>query len=168
MNKYMSKSLYQIKSDYLEIFRQIEESEGEIPPEINEALVIGEQELKDKAINYAFFIKNLDNDNKIIDSEISRLKELKARNELKIEALDKAIVGGMRMFGVDKIESATLKLSLRKTKSINITNEDKLSDNFFTRKTTKTVSKSAIKEAIESGVIVDGAEIATNFNLQIK
>jgi len=164
----MTKSLYNIKSDFFELFKKIEECDGEITPEINQALIINEQELKEKAINYAYFIKKLDNDNSIIDAEIERLKEIKARNEAKIESLDNAIVKAMKLYAIDKVESPTLKLSLRESEAVNVLDESKLSDNFFTTKITKTVSKKAIKEALNSGAEIEGAEIIINQNLQIR
>lgn len=161
-------TLFKIKKQYLSILEELNETEGEITPEIAEKLAINEGDLKDKAVNYALYIKKLEADNKTISEEVSRLQELKARNSKKIDSLDNAIVNAMVMFGFDKVEVATLKLSLRKSESVNVLDETKLSDNFFTTKITKTVSKTVLKDALKSGANIQGAELVINQNLQIK
>ena len=161
-------SLFRIKEEYLLILEELNETDGEITSEISDKLKINESDLKDKAINYAFYIKKLESDNKIVSDEISRLQEIKARNIKKIDSLESSITAAMIMFGIDKVESPTLKLSLRKSEQVNISDESKLSDNFFTTKTTRAVSKSAIKDAIKSGADIVGAELVINQNLQIK
>ena len=163
----MTKNIYQIKEDYLSILDEISAAEGELMPELEVRLTINEQELKEKSINYAYYIKKLEADNNIIKAEIDRLKDLKDSNSTKIERLEKNISDAMLLYKVDKIETPILKLSFRKNEAVNILDESKLSDNFFTTKITKTVSKTAIKDALKSGV-VDGAEIVVNYNLQIK
>lgn len=163
----MTKTIYQIKEDYLPILDEIFAAEGELTPELEAKLNINEQELKDKALNYASYIKKLEADNAIIDAEIKRLKTLKDYNSSKIEKLKSNISEAMKLYKVDKIESPILKLSFRKSESVNILDESKLSDNFFTTKITKTVSKTALKDALKSGK-VDGAELLENKNLQIK
>lgn len=161
-------TIFKIEKQYLDIFEELNATEGEITPEIAEKLNIAESDLKEKTVNYAYYIKKLEADNKIIDEEISRLREMKARNQKKSEALDKAIVRAMMLFSLDKVETPTLKLSLRESESVNVLDESKLSDNFFTTKITKTVSKTALKDALKTGAEISGAELVINQNLQIK
>jgi hypothetical protein len=161
-------NIFQIKNQYHQILQKISDAEGEITPEIDLELTINENEFKEKAIDYAFIIKKLDADNSIIDAEMKRLKDMKDKNTNLIDKLANRVVDAMKLFNQEKIEVSMLKLSLRKSEAINVFDESKLSDNFFTTKTTKTVSKTALKDAIKSGACIDGAELVTNFNLQIK
>lgn len=161
-------SIYQIEKKYLEIFKELEETEGEITPEIEQELAISENDLKNKALNYSFFIKNLENTNDIIDAEIKRLTTLKKSNEKYADKLKEILSKAMILFGLEKIEFPTLKLSIRKSKVVNIIDETKISDNFFTTKITKTISKTSLKQALEEGTMIDGAELVINNNLQIK
>lgn len=163
----MTKNIYQIKEDYLSILEEISTAEGELTPELEAKLTINEQELKEKSVNYACYIKKLEADNDIIKAEIERLKGLQSSNNSKIERLEKNVADAMLLYKVDKIETPILKLSFRKSESVNVLDESKLSDNFFTTKITKTVSKTAIKDALKNGA-VEGAEIVVNYNLQIK
>jgi len=160
-------NIYQIQEDYLVILDEIFAGEGEITPELEAKLNINEQELKDKSSNYASYIKKLESDNSVIDAESKRLKALKDYNSSKIEKLKLTISEAMKLYKVDKIETPLLKISFRKSESVDVLDESKLSDNFFTTKTTKTVSKTALKDALKSGK-VDGAEIVINNNLQIR
>tara|TARA_R110000868_G_scaffold88938_1_gene247803 strand:+ start:719 stop:1210 length:492 start_codon:yes stop_codon:yes gene_type:complete len=162
------KNIFQIKEHYIDILRVIYEAEGEITPEIENELNITESEFQEKAINYAYIIKKLETDNLVIEAEIKRLKVIKDKNAAIIEKLEGRVVDAMKLFGADKVESPLVKLSLRKSESVNISDESRLSDNFFTTKITKTVSKTALKDAIKSGADISGAELVTNFNLQIK
>jgi len=162
------KNLFQIKADYLNLINQVIENEGEFTPELLEQVQISEGELKDKAINYAYVIKNIDYNNCAIKAEINRLKQLEAANSKKIEVLEKTISNAMKLFEVDKIESETLKLSFRKSESVNIIDESKISDNLMTTKITKTPDKTAIKQALKEGAEIKGAELVINYNLQIK
>lgn len=160
-------NIYEIQKEYLELMNQVIDNEGEFTPELLEKLQINEQELKQKAINYAYVIKKLEDDEESINNEIKRLGELKKANTKKIDKLKEIVTNSMIGFNLDKIESPTLKLSIRKSESVNIIDETKLSDNFFTTKITKTVSKTALKDALKTGEIA-GAELVVNNNLQIK
>ena len=74
----------------------------------------------------------------------------------------------MRVFGIEKIECPTLKISFRKSESIEITNQETLSSEYITEKTTYTADKVAIKKAIKDGVVFTGAELVLKSNIQIK
>jgi ribosomal silencing factor RsfS len=74
----------------------------------------------------------------------------------------------MQLYDVEKIETPLIKLSFRNSESVEITNESQLDDCFIVTKTVSTPDKKAIKDAIKSGVFVEGATISYNKNLQIK
>lgn len=163
----MTKSLYNIQGDYLKILESLNETEGEITEEISKSLEIAESELQDKAINYAKYIKKLDDEQLLIKKEQDRLNEIKARNAKKIDKLKSVVVNAMLQFGFDKIENPILKLSLRKSESVNVIDDSKLSDNFFETKIEKKVSKKALKDALKTSDI-EGVELVTKQSLQIK
>lgn len=160
-------SIFQIQKEYYDLMNEVIDNDGEFTPELLQKLNINEGELKQKALNYAYVIKNLEADEEAINSEMKRLAELKKSNAKKIDKLKEIVANSMISFNLDKIESPTLKLSIRKSESVNVIDETKLSDNFFTTKITKTVSKTALKEALKTGEIA-GAELVINNNLQIK
>lgn len=162
------KNIFNIKKEYLTLIQEVIDNDGEFTPELLEKVKINEQELQEKAVNYAYVVKKFEYDNKVIDEEINRLKELKESNKRKIDKLKEIVLESMRLCEIDKIEGQTLKLSFRKSEAVNIIDESKISDNLMTTKITKTPNKTAIKEAIKEGADIKGAELVVNINLQIK
>lgn len=69
-----------------------------------------------------------------------------------------------------KIEEPDIRVSLHKSSFVNIYDIKKIDEKFYYEKvvTTKEVSKTAIKEAINAGEKVEGASLDTNYTLQIK
>ena len=157
-------NLYQIKNEYLTLASQLEQ--GELTPEIEQQLQINEEQLKEKAINYGYVIRSFEYDNDIIDAEIKRLKQLKEQKENAIDKLKSAVSDAMQLYGIEKIDSPTLKLSFRKSESIEVS--DNLDKKYFIEKITLQPDKNAIKQAIKQGEQVEGAVLVTNYNIQIK
>jgi Siphovirus Gp157. len=69
------KSLYKITEEAVIIASQLEE--GEVTPELENALVILQSELQEKAINYAYVVKSFEDDVTAINEEIKRLTAIK-------------------------------------------------------------------------------------------
>lgn len=168
MNTQLTKPLYQIRQDHYELLSHIEESGGELTPEIEQALQLSEEEFESKAVSYAYVIKGFDGTEDIIDKEIERLSELKEKAVKRKELFKQRLSDAMQQFGVEKIETPTLKLSFRKSESIEITDVTKIAGKYLEEKKTYTISKIKIKESIKEGISVPGAELKTNYNLQIK
>ena len=142
--------------------------EGELTPDLENELVINQNELQIKAENYGYVIKSLEGDVSIIDDEIKRLKALKEAKMNAIERMKEAVVNAFQIYGITEVKSPTLKLSLRRSESVEVINQDQLPECFVKAKTTYNPDKVAIKDAIKSGLTVEGAVIVENFSLQIK
>lgn len=159
-------NLFNIKQEYINLVNTIIDNNGELSPELSQALAINETELKEKAINYGYVIRSFEYENDIIDAEIKRLKALKEQKEKAIQKLKDAVSDAMNLYGIEKVESPELKLSFRKSESIEIS--ENLDKRFMIEKVTLQPDKVAIKEAIKKGEQVDGAVLVINQNLQIK
>lgn len=159
-------NLFNIKQEYLALAHQL--SEGEVTPELEQALIINEAQLQEKATNYGYVIKNFEYEVDAIDNEIKRLKELKERREKAIDRMKQSVTNAMQLYGIEKVESSFLKLSFRKSESVEVINDAQLLPEFTTTKVTTTPNKTAIKEAIKRGEVVEGAVLVTNQNLQIR
>jgi len=157
-------NLYQIKNEYLTLASQLEQ--GELTPEIEQQMQINEEQLKEKAINYGYVIRSFEYDNDVIDAEIIRLKQLKEQKENAIDKLKNAVSDAMQLYGIEKIDSPTLKLSFRKSESIEVS--ENIDKKYLIEKTTLQPDKQAIKKAIKDGKQVEGAVLVTNYNIQIK
>lgn len=164
----MSNSIYQISKELELIFQAIEINDGEVNEETFTALAITQEQIQNKGIQYGFKCMEINRENDQIDSEIERLTAIKKRNANLEKRLKETLSNAMQHFGIDEIKISTLKINFRKSESVTIENEDLIDDKFKIEKVTKTISKTAIKEAIKSGIDVKGAKIDVNYNLQIK
>lgn len=163
----MEKSLYVIKEEYLNLISQIEQAEGELTPELESALTINKSELEVKSIAYVEFIKSNESYIERINQEIERLKNIKKTSENVNEKLKNNLLNAVNMFG--NFEAGFLKLSTRKSKSVEVTiDTNDLPKEFKSIKVTEAPDKTAIKKAIESGQEVEGCRIVENINLAIK
>lgn len=164
----MKQSIYQITNEHQLIINQIIELDGELTPELETALTINKEQLEQKGINYAYVIKQLDSDCEQIDAELKRLQQLKKVRTNLAERLKNTISDAMNLYEVEKIETPLIKLSFRNSESVEITNESQLDACFIVTKTVSSPDKKAIKDAIKNGVLVCGATISYNKNLQIR
>jgi hypothetical protein len=163
----MEKSLYIIKEEYLDLISQIEQAECELTPELESALTINKSELEVKSIAYVEVIKQRESFNARIDEEIKRLQAIKKANDNLVLRLKNNLLNAVNMFG--NFEAGFLKLSTRKSKSVEVTiDTNDLPKEFKSIKVTEAPDKTAIKKAIESGQEVEGCRIVENINLAIK
>lgn len=161
-------SLYHIRREHLDILAQIEEQDGELADHQEYALQLTEEAFQEKAVSVGFITKFLANDVTLIDAEIKRLQALKAATARRQEWFEDQLAGAMRQFGVEKIDTPTLKISFRKSLAVEVEDEAKLPACYVVTKTTTAPDKKAIKEAIQKGQEVPGASLTERQNLQIK
>ena len=159
-------NLYNLTTEMKNLTLQLEE--GELTPELEQALVITQDQLQAKAIDYCYVIKNLESDSEAIDNEIKRLKAMKDAKDKAIDRMKEAVRNAMLASGIDKIESSLFKLSLRRSESVEVVNIDQLPESLTTVKKTVSADKVKIKEAIKAGLTVEGANLIENYSLQIK
>jgi hypothetical protein len=159
-------NLFNIQQEHLILAEQL--SEGELTPELQQALVINESDLNEKGIAYGFVLKQKYYELAMAKQEKKNYAEMEAKIQKSIDRMETAIGGAMQLFQIDKIESPLIKLSFRKSESVEIINEAQLTEQFTTTKTTVTPNKVAIKTALKNGEVVEGAVLVTNLNLQIK
>jgi len=165
----MKTSIYQIENTYLQIVNQLIENDGELTDELNEQLIITQEQLQNKAVNYSFVIRQIDSDIEQIENEIKRLNAMKKVQQNVIDRLKSTLTTAMNIFEVEEIKTPLVKLNFRKSESVEIINEEQLESQFLTEKpATFTPDKVAIKEAIKRGETVTGAVLKQNKSLQIK
>jgi hypothetical protein len=123
---------------------------------------------QEKCVGVAHHIKNIEADETAIEAEIARLKVLLERTSRDKEFFKRYLASAMLSTNTDEIKVPTLKLSFRKSESVEVEDEAKVPDKYKRRKEVVTVDKVAIKEAWKQGVGVEGTRIVENKNLQIK
>lgn len=164
----MGLKLYEIEAEYIALANEIIDNDGEITEELNTLLELNKENLINKGKNYGLLIRELQGENDVIKKEIERLTKLAdSRNKI-IDKLKEKLVNAMKLYEIEDISTPIIKLYLRSSKSTEIIDINKIPKEYINVKTSETADKKAIKAAIESGIIVNGAEIVTNKNLQIK
>jgi polynucleotide 5'-kinase involved in rRNA processing len=160
--------LYEISGLIERILNQAEEyaedHDGEILPEMLEAMDSVNIEYSAKVESIALYIKN---EMAFIDAakkEEAALYKRRKAAENRVERL-KSYLGENMM---STVETAAVKVSVRKSVSVEITDESALADLYCNIKTVRTPDKKHIKEAIESGSTVEGASLVERRGVLIK
>jgi hypothetical protein len=159
-------NLYEITNEaqYLAALLETEE----LTPELEAELLINQEQLQSKAINYAKVISNYQGESEQIDAEIKRLKAMKDSRDKKVTWLTESLKRAMMVSGIEKIESPLFKLSLRRSEAVEVEVPEALPVDWQVKKVTITADKVGIKKAIKEGYTITGARLVENFSLQIK
>jgi hypothetical protein len=159
-------NLYQItqEAQYLAALLETEE----LTPELEAELLINQEQLQSKGINYAKVIANYQSESDAIDAEIKRLKTMKESRDKKVTWLTESLKKAMLVSGIEKIESPLFKISLRRSEAVEVEIPEALPVDWQVKKVTITADKVAIKKAIKEGYSITGARLVENFNVSIK
>lgn len=119
-------SIYNIQQELDAILNSIEENDGELTPELEEALNIKREEFSTKIQGYVAVVKQLELDIKGVKEEIARLKDLQKSKEKTIDNLKRIMASAINDFGnVTKsgtkyLDYGTGKVSIRKSEVIEV------------------------------------------------
>ena len=161
-------SLYQINQDYEQCLSEaIDTDTGEIlNGDLIKVLDSIQMALEDKALNTAMVIRKLGTRKQMIKNEIDRLKKLYDVADSAEENLKQYLADNVphKM----KIEGNLISIGWRKSEAVEITDATKIPKEYIKTKIEESPDKTKIKEAIKSGLKVDGAELVEKQNIQIK
>ena len=161
-------NIFKIQAEYQQIVNELIENGAVLTPELELALQITKDNFHSKSENYAFITRQFNAEMRIIDDEIHRLEQLKRVRQKAIERLKANIEMAMNTFEVDKIETPLIKISFRKSESVEVEDVNNLPALYKVVKVSETADKLKIKDAIKSGILIEGCSIKTNRNIQIK
>lgn len=161
-------TLYTINQELINAVESaIDPETGEIIDEDMLKAVDSLQMMRDEKIeNIVLFIKNLRSDAKQLKEEEENLRKRRQASENKaqrlLDYLDQNLSG-------EKFRSSDglAVVSYRRSTSVNVVNSGMLSDRFLTIPE-PIPNKTEIKKALQNGEVVDGAELVTKQNIQIK
>lgn len=168
----MSNTLWEITQEFLALASIIEEAGGEATDEIMEELAISRENFAHKAEGYAKLILKWDSEIEAAAAEIKRIQAIKKTKENAVGRLKETLKAALLIFGqedakgIKRFETPLVKLSTRKSTSIEITDENALPQEAFVIK--KEVSKTAIKELLEAGAAIEGASVKENISVVIR
>lgn len=162
----MKQSLYHIETEYRTLIDQVEQAEGELTEELEQALQINETQLQSKSIAYLEFIQSKETFNSRIDDEIKRLQAMKKRNANLVSKLKGRLLDAVKLYG--NFTVGLTKFGTRKSQQVIVeVNANELQGEFKTVTITEKADKKAIKEAIKRGESVEGCELIDFLNLKI-
>lgn len=160
-------SLFDINERLLDAF-DIETGEQTVTDEELEALFT---EKNEKLEQYAMYIKELKAHCESIKAEEYILKTRRESKERLMERL-KGILSVNLNYG-DRFESSRVRITWRKSESVELADENAFIESnkgsdWVKEKTTYSVDKIALKDAMKVGEIIDGVELKVKNNIQIK
>lgn len=165
-------ALWEITQEFLALASLIEEAGGEATDEVMEELAISRENFAHKAEGYAKLILKWDSEVDAASAEIKRIQAIKKTKENAVGRLKETLKTALLIFGqedskgIKRFETPLIKLSTRKSTSIEITDEQALPQEAFVIK--REVSKTAIKELLEAGATIEGASVKENISVVIK
>ncbi len=159
-------NLYEITQEQIDLNNMLEESMGELTPELEEALKLNRENFSMKADSYVKAIKNYKAEADAIAEEIKKLQDKKKVCENAINRMKTALCDAMQIFDMKKVQAGIFKVSLTTSEAVNIIDEEVIPEEY--KKIKYEVSKTDIKNAIKNGLIVEGAEIKENHSITIR
>lgn len=155
---------------FLDDDQVVDADTGEILADTEADVIMAELEnlqmaKEEKRENIACWIKGMDAEVAAIKEEEKRLALRRKMLENKRERIFNFLF--MELNG-DKVSSPRVKVSYRKTTSVEVTNMDELPDEYRRVKITEEADKTAIKEAFKAGVPVVGAKLVERLSMSIK
>ena len=159
-------SLIALDNEYRELMQIIQDSDGEISPEVELALTKNLIESKAKVSGYVVVLERFESEIEFANEQIKKAKEYvdkikRQKDRLEMIALQVIQSKGARLEG-----DLGRWISTRKSSSVEITDPDLVPPIFS--KVTVSLDKAAIKAAIANGEEVPGARISENLNVTWK
>lgn len=163
----MSLTLYEIDDKLKQALDAVtmDEETGELHG--MEAVELLELELGSKLLAIGKYCKSLIAEAKAIEQEIDRLSTRGGAIERKYEHMMDLIQSHIKPDQEIKDSQCVLKLRACPP-SVKVTDKDMLPDQYIRMKVSREPDKEHIKQALKDGLVIPGAELVTNYSLQIK
>lgn len=160
-------SLYDLTTDWQQVY-DMEDLDAETWADTLESI---EGEIKDKAVNIGYVVKNLEADEAALTAEIKRLQDKKKAVVKKKKGLKDYLQSSMYAVGLRKIQSAPFNIRIQKNaKSLTFDNEEQFMknefyDNYFIPQPPK-LDKKQILEDLKNGAVIEGVELQQSESLR--
>ena len=164
----MNQTLYDITGEYAKLLDQvyIDPDTGEIIEP--DGLADAEKNFAEKVENLALWIKNREAEAAAIEEEAGKLKA-RAEKQARLSQWGREyLMNCLKAAGQRGFSTARAEISMRRSKSVLITDEKAIPGEFFVETVTRKPSKAMILRALKEGHAVAGAELVEKDNLQLK
>lgn len=156
----------------MEINNVLDVDEGELNEEQVAALDGYLEELAgqeaDKIDGFAQFVRFQSERISALEAESKRLARRAKSLERGINYLKSNYLGTMQEHGLQKLNGNVYAVSIRKTPVVRIDDEKAIPAEYWTEKVERSVSKTAIKDALKQGQEVPGACMAESYSLLVR
>jgi len=163
-------NLYEMTEDFLPVKAELEDmlANGEITNDAFLDTLSGVRfSVEAKSENVAKYIMNLENISAGMDDAVKRMQARKKALDGRVTALRGYLQAQLGKADIKVIETSDIRISFRKSTSLSI-DDEALLDAFKVSKTTTSLDKKSIAQAIKDGETIDGAHLQENQNLVIK
>ena len=122
-------SLYNIEQELLDVISTLEDNGGEFTPELEERLIIGQDNLREKLTSYVAVINKMTAQIDACKCEEKRVSSLRKSRENTLDRIKESVLNAVRLFGDATkngnyvIDLDTCRLSTRSSSSVNIDEE---------------------------------------------
>lgn len=157
-------TLYELNDMYRNIQFLIESGEY-TEEELKFAIDSVNGEISEKLEGYAMVVKNLESDIAGLKAEEKRLADRRKSLEEGVKRMKEAMQDTLLLTGEKRIKTQKFTISLRKSSSVEIENEDLIPEEFV--KVTKTISKSELAKRLKEAE-VPGVKLVEKESLQIR
>lgn len=157
-------NLYELTEDFIKIQDILEENGGEVTEDIEKLLELHEDGFRDKATNYAKFIRQLTLEAELLEKEEKRLYAMRSAKTNLADKLKTNLGEYMKLSNIDKVDLGLFKLSWRKSSAVAIIDEV---PEIYMRVVTSP-DKTLIAQTLKDGYTLSFAELVENKHLQIK
>lgn len=157
-------TLYELNDMYRNIQFLIESGEY-TEEELKFAIDSVNGEISEKLEGYAMVVKNLESDIAGLKAEEKRLADRRKSLENGVKRMKEAMQDTLLLTGEKRVKTSKFTISLRKSTSVEVENEDLIPHEFV--KITKTISKSELAKRLKE-TEVPGAKLVEKESLQIR
>ena len=173
-------NLFELTAEQARIEALLEETGGEITPEIEESLTLTAEALPAKVDGYGSILRQFAATEAAADAEIKRLTAIKKVAQNAQRNLKERVLYAMQTFGFEKLAGSLTKFSTRRSKAVEL-DEAVLLERYREKvdafaatlpawlSLEMKVSKSAIKADFDAtGITPEGAKVVENTSLTIR
>ncbi|QFR23725.1 siphovirus Gp157 family protein [Schleiferilactobacillus harbinensis] len=161
-------TLYDLQGAYARVAALAADPESD-PEAIKDTLASIKDGIKEKAVGYAYVIKSVEDDMKLVEAEIDRLTTRKQALNNRVKTMKQALTDAMQTAGVKKVKTPTLTVWIQASTSVQVPEDYRLlPPQFVVEKVTHVVDKRSIGNDLKAGKTVVGAELKTTWSPRIR
>lgn len=165
-------TLYEMSNELLDAYyliasgQAVDEETGEVDPVVMGQIEMTEKEADKKIESIAVFIKQLKSDAEALKQEKNNLEKRQKTMTNTAERLEQYLLNNMLLQKKEYFSTTKARVTIRNSEYVNITDQNKIPKEYIRVK--EEVNKVDIKNALKLGEHIDGCELATRKNINIK